>query len=436
MSPFRGMLPDVVDQIPHDIDGTHFYLIDVPEDDNFWSKYKDGRYFLMNTSSRKGFRGIRRIGKCRGNFICLNDSCPFYQQDNSRNQHQFKRVGNNKFCFSCDCLCYRKKCNAVKMIEYYHESRSLEVYHHGKHECQVRPNVSGNDQYVQRSLQEVGVTVGPKELAQIQMTKELHKQMESGETDMNAIIDIAAKLTNKQRIKDIKKRMTTQLKSEKHSLSAVAELKAICDTSDKYLIYKIHDSNMTGQGSSYVFKSSRKMAQLAINMDQNQALWCPLMEEPAYFDGMHRRCEGWKTLTLWLFHPSSKRLNRIATMEVKGETSENCAKFWEILNEMMAEIKCQPGYKFNPKHFITDEAGANFNGIIAAYGPAGAQRAYTCQFHYKHCLDAMLAKFPPQLEELKGDLKFSCCRCSMFPHCQNIRKSRIELKSSVPYFLL
>ena len=63
---------------------------------------------------------------------------------------------------------------------------------------------------------------------------------------------------------------------------------------------------------------------------------------------------------------------------------------------MMAEIKCQPGYKFNPKHFITDEAGANFNGIIGAYGPAGAQRAYTCQFHYKHCLDAMLAKFPPQ----------------------------------------
>ena len=88
--------------------------------------------------------------------------------------------------------------------------------------------------------------------------------MESGETDMNAIIDIAAKLTNKQRIRDIKKRMTTQLKSEKHSLSAVAELKAICDTSDKYLIYKIHDSNMTGQGSSYVFKSSRKMAQLAL----------------------------------------------------------------------------------------------------------------------------------------------------------------------------
>ena len=66
--------------------------------------------------------------------------------------------------------------------------------------------------------------------------------------------------------------MQTQLRSEKHSLSAVAELKEITDTSDKYLIYKIHDSNMTGQGRSYVFKYLKKMGQLAINMDQNQVM--------------------------------------------------------------------------------------------------------------------------------------------------------------------
>ena len=120
-SPFRGMLPGVVDHIPHDIDGTHFYLIDVPEDDNFCSKYRDSRYYLMNTSSRKGFRGVRGVGKCRGNYICLHDSCPFYQHENARNQHKFKIVGNNKFCFSCDCLCLRKQCNAVKLIEYYYD---------------------------------------------------------------------------------------------------------------------------------------------------------------------------------------------------------------------------------------------------------------------------------------------------------------------------
>ena len=64
---------------------------------------------------------------------------------------------------------------------------------------------------------------------------------------MSAIVDIAAKLTNKQRISKIKQRIQTQLKSKKHSLSAVGELKSIRDTSDKYLIYKIYGSNMTAK---------------------------------------------------------------------------------------------------------------------------------------------------------------------------------------------
>ena len=54
---------------------------------------------------------------------------------------------------------------------------------------------------------------------------------------------------------------------KKHSLSAVAELKEITDTSDKYLIYKVNDANMSGVGESYVFKSSRRLGHLAINMD-------------------------------------------------------------------------------------------------------------------------------------------------------------------------
>ena len=101
---------------------------------------------------------------------------------------------------------------------------------------------------------------------------------------------------------------------------------------------------MTGQGNSYVFKSSKKMAQLAINMDQNQYIKCPLMDELAYFDGMHKHCQGWELLTLWLYNPASCRLYRIATMEVKAEDSANCAEFWNVLNEMLQEIKNDDNY--------------------------------------------------------------------------------------------
>ena len=39
----------------------------------------------------------------------------------------------------------------------------------------AKPDMTQNDEYVKKSLQEVGTKVRPKELAQIQMTKELQK---------------------------------------------------------------------------------------------------------------------------------------------------------------------------------------------------------------------------------------------------------------------
>ena len=66
-------------------------------------------------------------------------------------------------------------------------------------------------------------------------------------------------------------------------------------------------------------------------MDQKYPHKNPSQEEPAYFDGMHKRCTGWKTLTLWIYHNASRKLLRLATMEVKGETSENVALFWRLI---------------------------------------------------------------------------------------------------------
>ena len=48
-------------------------------------------------------------------------------------------------------------------------------------------------------------------------------------------------------------------------MAAVAELKQVTDTSDPYLIYKVNNSSFNNQGD-YVFKSARRMANLAINM--------------------------------------------------------------------------------------------------------------------------------------------------------------------------
>ena len=55
MAPFLGMVPDLVDRIPHDVDGLRYFIIDVPEDTWYCPLYHDGRNFTMNTSKRKGF---------------------------------------------------------------------------------------------------------------------------------------------------------------------------------------------------------------------------------------------------------------------------------------------------------------------------------------------------------------------------------------------
>ena len=43
MRPFWGMIPEVVSKVPHNINSLKFYIIDVPPEDAFYRKYKDGR---------------------------------------------------------------------------------------------------------------------------------------------------------------------------------------------------------------------------------------------------------------------------------------------------------------------------------------------------------------------------------------------------------
>ena len=213
----------------------------------------------------------------------------------------------------------------------------LHVYHQGKHEYHVKPNVYENDDYINQAIEESGGAVGPKQLAFAQMTKEMTRQQTTGEINMKAIVNITTQLTDSKRIADLKK-ISNEVKSERHSLSSVAELKTCTDTVDNFYISSINDSNMNGR-PSYVFKTSRNMARMAINMDQNYPHKNPSQDEPAYFDGMHKRCSGWKTLTLWVYHNARRKLLRLATMEVKGETSENVALSGDYLMRYWQKVK-------------------------------------------------------------------------------------------------
>ena len=142
-----------------------------------------------------------------------------------------------------------------------------------------------------------------------------------------------------------------------------------------------------------------------LSMDQDNQLDNPFKHEPCYFDGMHKRCQNWKTLTLWVYHPSSRKLMRLATCEVKGETSQSCALFWKCLNSMLQDVTNNPETKFNPAYFICDEPGANFNGIQEVFGDQGVRKTKSCQFYFKQSLQRILLKFPPELGDLRNEFE-------------------------------
>ena len=91
------------------------------------------------------------------------------------------------------------------------------------------------------------------------------------------------------------------------------------DKEDKYLIYKINKLQFNGC-PDYVFKSSAPMAQLAIDMDQDSPEQL-LQGEEAYFDTCHSQCVGYKILALFIYHTAMQCVLRLATMEVKSEST-------------------------------------------------------------------------------------------------------------------
>ena len=65
----------LVDEIPWDVDRDQKYRIECEEED-YIDKAKDGRWFEMHTSSRKGLVGKRKVGTCQGSLMCENTNCP------------------------------------------------------------------------------------------------------------------------------------------------------------------------------------------------------------------------------------------------------------------------------------------------------------------------------------------------------------------------
>ena len=167
----------------------------------------------------------------------------------------------------------------------------------------------------------------------------------------------------------------------------IAKLKTTTDQKDPFHIYKLNCKGINRE-PSYVFETSSKALELAIKWmkkKQPQGQISAIIFKHAYIYAMHSCVKGYKTITMWTYHPGMRRVLHLTMMEAEKENMEMLVFFLEFLNEALTKFKGHPGYKFNPMGIMCNENGANLNAIATVLGRDYLGKTVTCQWHFGQC---------------------------------------------------
>ena len=378
---FYNEQPQLVESIPDDIDGLQWYMME-STGTSWIEQIRDRRYFNMRTSSRAGFFGRRKLGWCQGSFVCVNDRCNFRRTsakgERNKNYWTIKRDRKTRQCKTCGCVAEREPCGARKMVEMDFVRRRCNVFHVGKHSCTLQPPNFYRRTTVGAALKGLAGKIPPREL-QTMMVRDRVEKM-----DWKGARQVARDWTDMRLVGNLQRKMQEKNCTDRNSLEAVGILKADADVEDPYFIYRINDGRYNN-GLDYIFKSSTAMAKLAITMDCDDDGDNPLQEEVAYFDAVHTRVIGYKSIAVWVLHPATHALLRLCNMELRSESIAYIATFFTLFNEVLAEVKGDPDYKFNPLKIMSDELAANKGALREVFGEEFVNaKCISCTWHYQH----------------------------------------------------
>ena len=414
--------------LPQNIDGNTYYKVKCTIK-NYSKKTSDRRWFYMKTSSKTGLNGIRKVGTCKGSWQCVNTSCFFLKTEKKPNTWHFDYRGGSRACYSCGTYAQQVPCTARKLVQIAYRSEFAKVFHIGKHNCTLQPEVVSDVEYTTKWVQRYpGITYKELKLAVIQHLLDTGNSEEA---------ENAAYRITTQALRKGKRDMavdTPEQHVETQSLEAVAELKKGSDHIDPLHIYKINLKAMNNQ-LDFVMKSSSKILKVALLMDQDGEE-NPLQQEDTFFDGCHSRCTGFISLGLWVQHPSMRRVIRLASMEVRSEATEDIAIFFKLINEMLQIVgKKEEGYKFNPRYILCDEAGGNIRGIKEALGlEFAAVRVVTCQWHFMNKINERIQKIREDFQEEFVTSAGHLCRVQSVAEFELIFSRMREIVAKFPEF--
>ena len=135
--------------------------------------------------------------------------------------------------------------------------------------------------------------------------------------------------------------------------------------------------------------------------------------EWAYMDGMHSRVRGYKTLTLWTYHPGMNKVMALAIMECQNENTQMIKHFLQTFNKCLQDYTGIDDYKFDPYGIMCDEGGANMNAIEEVFGKEfmAHKRVVTCQWHFKSCARRQLPGIDKDEQKSFEGLIAKLCEC-------------------------
>ena len=321
-----GVDVEVVNELPYDIDGSKVFQVRFHKDGR---NIHDGRPWKpWVTSSRKGFRGKRNVQSCRGSYLCTNKNCPYKKQFGRANSVQFVRSGGNELCRSCNFKGEYISCSARKVSEYPEGSNIATIYHIGNHTCTAIPKPKLHADSDIEQFFKTHSMVKPSAVPTAKLTNMIREGRPWSEVE-----DVAEAMLDKKKVQNIKSKVANSMHPHGHNFDAVAEIKKKTDEKDQYLVWKINNRHFNNGQQSLVFKTSREKAEICVQMDKDQSEH-PLSKEFCFLDAVHSRCQGFKTLTLWVWHPTLNELVNLATMECEAESSLVIQTFWNNLNEV------------------------------------------------------------------------------------------------------
>ena len=388
------MEDESVDRLPEAIDGTKVYVINgFTNSKNSLKLLKDGRRWKKNCPTN--WQGHKRVryADCKGSSICENENCPYKIQYGIINRTQFEkrsRKDTTTVCKGCGNVPTFISCPARRYISY--GRKSVTVYHYGEHSCPVVKNVEKNVERIEQMV-ENNPNMKPAEIQSACVLSAFRKQLDWSEVEK----EVESTL-DRNWISNIKKKVKKESQPVGHDFEAVAVFKEYCDKKDIYYIYKMNDRRGNPDKPSFVFKSSKSKAEMAINMDKDGNHF--LNDEYCFFDGKYKRCKGFVTLTASLYHPLLRKQVALATMETESESTETITLFWTLFNEILQKVSGNSLKKFNPIGWCTDMAGANMAGISNAFGEDSKQRIKSCEFHFKDHRNKMSKKLDPESSEI------------------------------------